>query len=66
MHAAPRLAPAVLHRLENHYQSLSTTNLCGLVWAGAVLEELQPSVFEAANLLLSKRPLQDFTARVKL
>ena len=63
-HPAPQLAPAVLSRIENHYHELSTTNLCGLVWAGAVLEELQPSVFEAANTLLSARPLQEFTARV--
>ena len=62
-HPAPQLAPAVLSRIENHYHELSTTNLCGLVWAGAVLEELQPSVFEAANTLLSARPLQEFTAR---
>ena len=64
MHVAPQLAPAVMSRMENHYYELSSQNLCGLIWAGAVLEELAPSAFEAATQLLAERHLQDFTARV--
>lgn len=64
MHSAPKLTPAVMSRMENHYHELSSHNLCGLVWAGAVLGDLEPSAFEAANKLLADRHLQDFTARV--
>lgn len=56
--------PKVLKQLKGRYQELSVYGLCGLVWGAAVLGDLQPQAFDAANRLLECRTLEEFTARV--
>lgn len=64
MHESRTLMPAVLEHLDGRYHELSAYGLCGLVWGAAVLGDLTVPAFQAANQLLDKRNLHEFTSRV--